>query len=76
MSEKLTFEYTHKGLFGFCPVFIGLIDTEGPVLCPRHPWLKWLYDLSTWFVVWGMHMTGNYVWPIRVTGELPEPREM
>jgi hypothetical protein len=44
---KLT--YTHLGWFGFCPVFIGNIEADGPdgpCIKARHWLLDWLFDLS------------------------------
>lgn len=71
-------EYTHYGVFGVCPVFIGGVDTEAPMLCPRFGmgWLFWLsqvlYTLA--FTVYSaLNPMYEPLWPIEIRGKLPRP---
>lgn len=69
-------EYTHKGWFGVCPVFLAEIDSDGPIMDPRH-WslvpLFWFSEILMAFVVFctsAMNPEWEPVWPIRITGEI------
>lgn len=70
--------FTHRGWLGLCPVYIGNLESDSPLLMARRPWLEWLLTASTW----GFH-TVNIVcsalnpnfepgFPIRVTGRIDQ----
>lgn len=71
---------THRGWFGWCPVYLGDLTTECPLVVPRH----WLFEPLLWsaecmFLVAGFCMLAmdpacEPAWPLRVTGKLGEPR--
>jgi hypothetical protein len=47
-------KYTHYGWFGFCPVKIGGLDTEAPLVVARWWWLEpvfWLAELHESLVI-------------------------
>lgn len=77
----LTLTYTHKGWLGFCPIYIGNIEADGPdgpCLKARHWSLEWLLDLSTAVLGLGMFLAelcGREPegFPILVGPELAEP---
>lgn len=47
-TEKVKIiEYTHKGWFGICPVYIAELEHEMPIIAPRWGYLEWLLDIST-----------------------------
>ncbi len=66
---------THKGWFGLCPVWIGLLHTEEPIVEPRHALLGWLMDLSDGIYA-ALHTLQAMVsdeepsFPLRITGEI------
>jgi hypothetical protein len=70
-------EFTHYGWFGCCPVKIGDLDSDAPVLAPRWMVLEWLFDIQE--VVQGLAiglcsmLNPEYEpqWKIRVSGEIP-----
>jgi hypothetical protein len=46
--------FTHYGWFGFCPVKIGALDTEAPIVVARWWWLEpvfWLAELHESLVI-------------------------
>lgn len=68
--------YTHKGWIGFCPVYIGRVDSDGPDVMPRVPYTEWLLHLSLWL----FDMVANFSpaeddgsIPIKITGKLARP---
>lgn len=73
MSEL---EWTHKGWFGLCPVYIAELDTDEPFIEPRH----WLFEplmfishygfVSLIFLISLVDPEYEPNWPIRITGEL------
>jgi hypothetical protein len=66
-------EYTHKGLFGLCPVYLRDLEGDAIDCIPRHKCLAWLFGLSSALQVWAMRATGNDSWFCIVTGELKRP---
>ncbi len=70
---------THKGWFGICPVYIGGLESDAPLLLERHWTALPLMKLSEaiFAVVIFMKSAANPewepAWPICVTGEI-EPR--
>lgn len=71
---------THKGWFGLCPVYIGGLDTDAPLLVERSRLLLPLMMLSEAIfgaLIWMRSASDpdwEPQWPIRVTGEI-EPRD-
>ena len=69
-------EFTHKGWFGVCPVYLAEIETDAPLVEPRH-WvfapLFWFSDVSFRILIGVASIASpDYepAWPIRVTGRL------
>jgi hypothetical protein len=48
MLDKIEFPVllTHRGFFGFCPVYFAQVESEAPMIVERHPWLAPLNWLS------------------------------
>ena len=73
--------FTHKGWLGICPVYIGGLDDEGPVIAERHWSFIPLMKISEFmqrlcrFVLSAINPHYEPMWAIRVTGELPNDRE-
>jgi uncharacterized membrane protein len=73
---------THKGWFGFCPVYLSGVETDGPVIVERHAILLPLFILSELMFAVMFAVAGALVpsyeplWPIRITGELKPAREL
>lgn len=73
---------THKGWFGFCPVYFAELDSEAPFIEPRHPLFSFLFTLSEMMfasIHWFQELINPYAeqfWVITVTGELEEPIEI
>lgn len=69
-------DLTHKGWFGFCPVFIGGLDSDAPLIVERHWMALPLFMLSEAifsiiFMVCSMlDPEFQPTWPIRITGEI------
>ena len=76
---KIQFTFTHRGWFGICPVYLGGLDTEGPVVDPRHWTLTPLMMLSeaVYWVVFrcceAMNPAFEASFPLRITGKLDPP---
>ena len=75
MSGRRVLVLTHKGWFGLCPVWIGLLHTAAPIIEPRHALLNWLMDLSNAIfdvlhAVQVMVSDEEPVFPLRITGEI------
>lgn len=70
-------KYTHRGWFGFCPIYIGDPYGKCPDIIARHRWLHPLLELNVWLqeVAIGMCTMMNPewepVWKIRLTGKMP-----
>lgn len=68
-------KYSHRGWFGFCPVYVNNPYTNCPSVCPRHPLLMPLMYLNVeiqrmaiaacammapdWEPVWKIKLTGK-----------------
>lgn len=70
-------QWTHKGQFGLCPVYLAQIESvRGPIMAPRHWTLVPLLHLSeilymVYFTLRGVvDMDYEPEWVIKVTGEL------
>ena len=67
---------THRGWFGICPVYLGDIDSPGPLVVARLWILEPLLTLSTWafgVVIFFKTLADpdfEAGFPIRVTGEI------
>lgn len=64
-------QFTHKGWFGLCPVYIAETYTECPHLEPRYPFTEWLLDISEFMfnVMGAMNPHDEGYFPIKITGE-------
>lgn len=67
------FTFTHRGLYGLCPVYVADVDSPAPCIIPRHWSLQPLWIISEVLVAGAMILTGNYNFPITITGELKKP---
>ena len=67
--------YTHKGWFGFCPIYLRNTFTDNPHICPRAKWLMPVmrFNIVLQQLAIGACMMVNSdwvpVWKIRLTGE-------
>jgi len=77
----MKFSLTHKGWFGFCPVYCSDPTGFAPLIIERH-WLfeplmiasELLFDLCLWArALAGVDANG---WVLTITGELDPPREL
>lgn len=68
--------WTHKGWFGLCPVYIAELDSGAPIIDPRHWSLLPLMAASEWiytalfFVMSAVNADYQPAWPIRITGKI------
>jgi hypothetical protein len=68
-------KWTHKGWFGFCPVYLADDGDGGLMLTPRRWWFNPLYYLSGWIqqlrITVCSWLVPGYVplWKFRITGE-------
>lgn len=68
--------YTHKGWFGFCPIYLAAPESNCPDIVERHWSLAWLLDLNValqqaaMVVCSVMAPDWEPTWKIRVTGRL------
>lgn len=81
--SKVKVTYTHKGWMGLCPVYMtNPYGNEPPAVDARHAWLEWLHSLSIniygllFFLATAINPRYEPLWPLRVTGELNEPKTM
>jgi hypothetical protein len=69
-------KYTHKGWFGFCPVYLRNTFTSNPGVMPRYRWLTPVLYLNVWLQEIGIGLCSMVdpewepTWKIRLTGEL------
>lgn len=69
-------EFTHKGWFLICPIYIGDIDSDAPLVAERHWLLKPLFWFSEWsyrayfFLMLEIDEDYEPKWPLHVSGEL------
>lgn len=72
-------EFTHKGWFGLCPVYFSDIDSDSPIIEPRHIALEPLMIVSelcyemTFSVIQMFKPDYLPTFALRITGELAEP---
>lgn len=72
-------DFTHKGWFGMCPVYLSDILGESPIIDARH----WLFVPLMYVSEWGFaaafwcaeQMSDSFVpmFPLRITGKLARP---
>ena len=68
-------KYSHRGWFGFCPIYVNNPHGKCPDVCPRHPWLMPLMRLNIEIqrlaVGACMMMNPDWepVWKIKLTGK-------
>lgn len=69
-------DYTHKGWFGICPIYLRNPDSDCPTVAPRWNWVVPLFVVSEWWqgaAIWLCTVVNpDYEprWKIRITGEL------
>lgn len=67
-------KYSHRGWFGFCPVYVNNPFSGSPDVCPRKPWLMPLMHLNIAIqrmaisVCATMDPTWEPTWKIKLTG--------
>lgn len=72
-------QFTHAGWFGICPVLLGDLDGDAPLVHPRHWLLAPLFWLSEALmsaaiaVMSALRPDYEPLWSIVVTAELPQP---
>ena len=70
--------FTHYGWFAFCPVKIGDVDSDAPVIAPRWPALEPLFCLAEVHEGIVLQLRSLFkrevepVWEIKITGEIPQ----
>jgi hypothetical protein len=70
-------KYTHRGWFGFCPIYLRDTYTNNPSITPRRAWLMPVLKASIFLqeLAIGACSIANPhwepVWKIRLTGKLP-----
>ena len=68
-------KYSHRGWFGFCPVYVDKPFSGSPTVCPRHPWLMPLMRLNIGIqrmaisVCAAMDPYWDPAWKIKLTGK-------
>ncbi len=68
-------KFTHKGWFGFCPVYLADTFSGNPIVVPRHGYLRPLLDLAIAVqeisigVCTLMNPHWEPMWKIRLTGK-------
>lgn len=73
---------THKGWLGVCPVYLGGLESEAPLVEPRHWVLEPLFGISTLLfdlaaaALTMMDPTFVPQWPLHVTGKLATPLDL
>lgn len=70
---------THKGWFGICPIYMGDVYSDAPVIVERHWSLKPLMKLShalqvAWVFLCTFQFGGNGEWVIVQGPELDGPK--
>ena len=76
----MTYTLTHRGWFGLCPVYFGDLNSEAPMVVPRHALFEplmslseILYDVAA-YCCQVINPQFEPQWPLRVTGQLDEPK--
>jgi len=62
--------FTHKGWFGFCPVYMADVETDSIRLEPRIPFTGWLIHLSAAI----FDLLNAEAFPIKFAGQLKPPK--
>ena len=76
MKKSNKIQYTHKGWFFLCPIYLNADDGEGMACDARHRWLDWWFDVNEliFSVMVKIMVTFNRdyepMFPFRVTGIL------
>lgn len=71
---------THKGWFGICPIYMGDVHSNGPVIVERHWSLMPLMQLSHWlqvaliFIQSLLFENDDLVWIVVQGDELDSPK--
>lgn len=71
--------FTHKGWFGFCPIYLADTYSEGPTVVERRPLfipLMWLSEFGFACALSARQLLGDQsepLFPLRITGELIPP---
>jgi hypothetical protein len=69
-------QYTHKGWFFLCPIYLNADDGEGMAVEAKYEWLEWWFTVQMvifdFMVEVIMTFNPDYepVFPFRVTGKL------
>ena len=69
-------KYTHKGWFGFCPIFLANTFSDSPDVTSRTEWLMPVLKFNIWLQELAiaactlMDPDWEPTWKIRLTGEL------
>lgn len=69
-------KYTHRGWFGFCPVYLGSINTDCPNVIARRRWLEPVLHVNVFIqelAIGACSIINPHwepVWKIRITGPL------
>lgn len=74
---------THRGWFGVCPVYLGYIDSDAPLVVERH-WVfvpaMMLSEAAFGALFWLANLVsaGRWepAWPLRISGVLETPIEI
>lgn len=68
--------YTHKGWFFLCPVYLNPDEGEGMAVDARRPWLDWWFSVNelifglTVCIMTAINPEYEPMFPFRVTGEI------
>lgn len=74
-------EYTHKGWFFMCPVYLNADDGEGMYVDARWWWLDWWFSVNNAifaalvYIKTAINPDYEPMFPFRVTGELNPPKK-
>jgi len=74
--NELGTKYTHYGWFGICPVYLGDISGEAPVMAERNWVPGWWLSVSEWIfgkcILLRSIVDADYepMWPIAIGGEI------
>ena len=72
-------EFTHKGWFGFCPVYFGNLGSDHPAVLARKNVFTPLMICSEsifrfmFFILGTINPEYEPMWPLRITGKLDKP---
>lgn len=75
-EEELMRDYTHIGWFGICPVYVGKLETDTPLLTERNWIPEWYFWLSEGmfgmysFVMLSLDPSYEPVYAVTITGEI------